>query len=83
MQDSRITDLLVVLGGAIRSRRSELGYSQEGFASKIGLHRTYVGSVERGERNLSLVNLVRIAGGLGVSASWLLHRAERMLAENE
>jgi transcriptional regulator with XRE-family HTH domain len=66
----------VRLAKAVRRRREALGISQEAFADKIGLHRTYVGSVERGERNVSLVNLERIAIGLGVALSSLFADAE-------
>ena len=50
--------------------------SQEAFAEKVGVHRTYIGSVERGERNVSLDNIVRIASSLGLRASELLALAE-------
>ncbi|WP_373509254.1 helix-turn-helix domain-containing protein [Thiocapsa sp.] len=70
--------ILAALGDAMRHRRVALGFSQETFAEAVGLHRTYVGSVERGERNVSLVNLSRIAGALGLRTSELL-----MLAEEE
>lgn len=60
----------------IRSSRRSLGLSQEGFADKVGLHRTYVGAVERGERNVSLANLERIAIALGTPLSTLLRDAE-------
>ncbi len=66
----------VRLGRVIRDRRSNLGYSQESFAEVVNLHRTYVGSVERGERNISLQNLVRIADALGVRLSTLIEEAE-------
>jgi transcriptional regulator with XRE-family HTH domain len=55
------------LGRIIRARRIERGFSQESFAATIGLHRTYVGDIERGERNVSIENLVRIANGLNLS----------------
>jgi len=61
---------------AVRRRREALGLSQEAFADKIGLHRTYVGSVERGERNVSLSNLQRIADGLDTALSVLINEAE-------
>ncbi|MBZ5719313.1 MAG: helix-turn-helix domain-containing protein [Acidobacteriia bacterium] len=56
----------------IRELRLAKGISQEALADEAGLHRTYMGSVERGERNISLENIVRIATALGVSASDLL-----------
>jgi len=48
-------------GGAVRKRRQKLGVSQEEFADLCGLDRTYVGGIERGERNLSLINIEKIA----------------------
>lgn len=66
------------LGEVIRTRRSALGLSQEAFAERCKLHRTYVGSVERGERNVTLVNIARIAFALGVVPSVLLSEAERI-----
>lgn len=55
---------LQTLGGRIRERRGELGLSQEGLADKAGLHWTFVGQVERGRRNLSLHNLLKLAEAL-------------------
>jgi transcriptional regulator with XRE-family HTH domain len=63
------------LGKAIRKERVARGLSQEGLAFECELHRTYVGSVERGERNVSLENLLRISRALGLRASQLLHNA--------
>lgn len=51
-------------GERIRILRRQAGWSQEEFAAACGLHRTYVGAVERGERNVSLVNIVRLARAL-------------------
>jgi transcriptional regulator with XRE-family HTH domain len=59
-------DPKIVFGKAVRQRRSEQGWSQEALAEKAGLHWTYVGSVERGERNISLVNMAALARALGV-----------------
>ena len=64
--------LLLSLGEIIREKRKALGYSQEGFADLVGLHRTYIGSVERGEKNISFINLRKIAEKLNISLSELL-----------
>lgn len=63
---ARDSDLLT-LGTRIRALRSERGWSQEGFADRCGLDRTYIGGIERGERNLAVLNILRIARTLGVS----------------
>ncbi len=68
--------LVEKLGQVIRERRSEAGFSQESFAFKVGIHRTYIGAVERGERNVSLQNMMRIAEALGVKVSELVGEAE-------
>lgn len=61
----------VAFGKRVRKLRSELGYSQESFADAIGLHRTYIGAIERGEQNVAIDNLARIAKVLKVSLSRL------------
>lgn len=63
---------LITLGEAIRRRREVLGLSQEQLALKCDLDRTYVGGVERGERNIGFINLCRIAEALDRSLSDLL-----------
>ena len=63
---------LSTLGNNVRRFRRKSGLSQESLASRCGLHRTYIGGIERGERNVSLLNLLRIAEALGVAAGSLL-----------
>ena len=61
--------ITVDFGNRIRKLRLETGLSQEKFALKIGMDRTYYASVESGRRNISLVNIEKIADGLGVAIS--------------
>lgn len=60
------------LGARIREKRLEHGWTQDQIADKCGLHRTFIGSVERGERNVSILNLRLIAGVLRIGLSKLL-----------
>ena len=64
------------LGAVIRKKRQAKNLSQEGFADLCGVHRTYMGSIERGERNISLLNIRRIATALDTQPSTLLSEAE-------
>lgn len=59
----------VIFGSNVRRIRKSIGLSQEKLAEKIGIHRTYIGSIERGERNVSLNNIVAIAQALDTSIS--------------
>lgn len=62
------------LADNLRRLRKEQGLSQEALADKANLHRTFVGAVERGERNISLDNIGKLAGALAVPPSLLLTR---------
>jgi transcriptional regulator with XRE-family HTH domain len=62
----RETDIKAAFGQRVRELRSEKGLSQEGLALACDLDRTYIGGIERGERNVSLVNIQKIAAALGV-----------------
>ena len=66
------TKIQIQLGKAIRDKRLELKYSQEEFADKCKVHRTYIGGIERGERNISMKHLIGIAKALKIKASELL-----------
>ncbi|BAZ31761.1 XRE family transcriptional regulator [Cylindrospermum sp. NIES-4074] len=59
-------------GKSVRTLRKAKGLSQEQLAELSGLHRNYIGGVERGERNIALLNIICIAKALGVSPSELL-----------
>lgn len=76
------TELQVALGKTIREARNERGYSQEAFADAVGLHRTYMGGIERGERNIGLRNFARIAQALAMPSSELLALAEQRLEDD-
>lgn len=66
------TKLLIQFGERIRSLRLERGWSQEQFAEECGFHRTYIGMIERGERNPSLININVFAETFKMSISELL-----------
>ncbi|WP_413289246.1 helix-turn-helix domain-containing protein [Bdellovibrio sp. HCB337] len=65
------SDLCSKFGTRIRELRKKSGYSQEEFADHVGMHRTYLGGLERGERNPTLTVIMRLAKGLGISISEL------------
>ena len=64
-------DIRIRFGRLLRRQREKLGVSQEAFADLCQLDRTYIGGIERGERNVALVNIEKIAKTLGLSISQL------------
>jgi transcriptional regulator with XRE-family HTH domain len=67
-----ISDAARTLGERVKNRRNRLGISQEELADRADLHWTFVGQVERGRRNLSLHNLLKLAAGLGIDPGKLV-----------
>lgn len=65
------------LGDRIQELRTKAGYSQEGFADAAGVHRTYRGTLERGEANVSLGNLQKISKALKITLSELFRTLEK------
>lgn len=67
----------LAFGTAVRELRRERDLTQDALGLEAALDRSYMGQVERGERNVSLLNVVKIAGGLGVKPSQIFERAEQ------
>ncbi len=72
-------EITKTLGEVIRDHRRARGLSQEEFGEVAGMHRTYVGMVERGEKNITLANLVKVSQALDITASELIRQAEGRL----
>ncbi|MGA2897662.1 MAG: helix-turn-helix transcriptional regulator [Acidobacteriaceae bacterium] len=80
--EKRLPNLLLkALGQRIRELRKDQGYSQEAFADKCGVHRTFMGTIERGESNLSFQNIHKVAATLGISLSTLFQGLEQCATE--
>lgn len=77
MNKARGTQILKGFGMRVRDLRKEKGDSQEGLALACGLDRSYIGGVERGERNISLLNIHKIARALGVAPAALLNNGAK------
>ena len=69
-------DIRERFGFAVKDRREALGLTQEEFAERAGIHRTYLSDVERGTRNLSLINIERVAEALAMKLSELFRAVE-------
>lgn len=66
------SELVSVFAANVRARRQALGWSQEDLSEAAGVHRTYVGMIERAEKNVTIYNIERIAKALGVKPGELL-----------
>jgi transcriptional regulator with XRE-family HTH domain len=69
------------LGRRIRQLREKKGWSQEDFAARSGLHRTFVGNIERGLKNTTILTLMMISKALGISVAELLRGLEKRVEE--
>ncbi len=65
-------DFLIMIGAKIRQERKKLGYSQDALADKAGLHNTYIGGIERGEKNATVTSMKKIADALEMPLFQLL-----------
>ena len=72
-------EILIKFGNKVRKERNKLGLSQEELAAKAGVHRTYIGMIERAEKNITLENIEKVAKALNLKLSdffsdfWLCH----------
>ncbi len=64
-------EILVKFGKKVREERKKLGYSQEVLAEKAGVHRTYIGMIERGEKNITIANIQKVSKALKIKISKL------------
>lgn len=77
MGKSARADIRERFGFVVKDRREELGLTQEDLAEAAGIHRTYLSDVERGSRNLSLLNIERLGEALRITLAELFRRVEK------
>ena len=65
-------EILIKFGNKIRQERLKQNLSQEAFAEKVGVHRTYIGMIERAEKNVTLLSMKKLANALGISIAELM-----------
>ncbi len=65
-------DVLIKFGKKVKDERLKLGLSQEDLASRAKVHRTYIGMIERAEKNITLINIEKISKALGISNNELI-----------
>lgn len=71
-QSAAMLPIQVAVGRAVRRLRTKAGHSQEGFADIVGVHRTYLGLIERGAVNITVTTLEKLATALGLTPAMLL-----------
>ncbi len=67
-------EILKIVGKRVRARRLSLGMSQEALAERAGLHYTYIGQIERGEKNASIETMVKLCGALDITLETLFEK---------
>lgn len=67
---------LAAFGQAVRASRLEMGLSQEALADEAGIDRSYMGGIERGEHNLALINITKVASALSLTVAQLMTKAK-------
>ena len=75
--------ILLAFGAAVRQCRRDKGFSQEAFADECGIDRSYMGGVERGERNIALVNVEKIITALGIQPSEVFKTMDKPVEGND
>lgn len=72
MPSMAVEDIRITMGGILREFREQQGWSQEELGHRSGLHRNYIGGIERGERNVALINIAKLSKALGIRPRDLL-----------
>lgn len=80
--DAKRENLLRAFGSVVRARREELELTQEEVAHRSGLHRIYIGDIERGTRNVALANIWRLSSALNLTAEEMMRRIAAMLDQD-
>ncbi|MDR6197096.1 helix-turn-helix transcriptional regulator [Siphonobacter sp. SORGH_AS_0500] len=75
--------VLVSFGKKVRLLRSQAKMSQEDLAFRAGLHRTYIGMIERAEKNITLINIEKIANALNINITELFYGEEQLPTEDQ
>lgn len=79
MENQGKNKILLAFGQSVKNRRLQLGLSQEAFADRSKLHRTYISGIERGQRNVAFLNLIQIAQALELTPQELLEIVSKNL----